>query len=89
MQNMLQSRYYNIGEREEGKCLVHTKVQAKFSDIILQEVHCIGKGMDPNTRLEKQIIKPIMSSEVKSVTQIIPTLGQGIAGIKLDSYPHG
>ena len=53
MQNVLQSRYYNIGEKEQWKHLVHTKSQAKTSHIILPEVHGIDKGMDPNIRLEK------------------------------------
>ena len=62
MQNILQSRYYNIGEREEGKYLVQTRSQAKNSSITLPEVHSIGKGIDPNIRPEKQVIKPIISS---------------------------
>ena len=65
MQNILQTRYYNIGEREQGKYLVQTTSQAKSSGIILPEVHGIDKGIDPNIRTEKQVIKPIISPEAK------------------------
>ena len=53
MQYILQFRYYNIGEREEGKYLGQ-RSQAKSSDITLPEVHGIDEGIDPNIRLEKQ-----------------------------------
>ena len=56
MQNILQSRYDDISEREEGKYLVQTRLQAKSSGIALPEVH----GVDKNIRLEKQVIKPIL-----------------------------
>ena len=55
--NVLQTMYYNIGERKEGKYLVQTRVQAKSSDITLPEVHGIDKGIYPNIRLEKQVMK--------------------------------
>ena len=35
MQNIIQTRYYNAGEREEGKYLVQTRSQAKSRDITL------------------------------------------------------
>ena len=75
MQNILQSRYYNIGEGKEGKYLVQTRLQAKSSGISLPEVHGVGKGLDPNILLEKQVIKPKITSKVKIVTQIKPRLG--------------
>ena len=53
MQNVLQARYYNIGEKEQGKYLVQTRSQAKSSGIILPKVHGINKGIDPNIRPEK------------------------------------
>ena len=37
MQNILQSRYCNIGEREEGKYLVQTRSQAKSSGTTLPD----------------------------------------------------
>ena len=42
----------------------------------------VDKGIDPNVRLEKEVTKPIIFSEVKSVTQNKPRLGQGRGGIK-------
>ena len=83
MQNILQSRYYNLCERkEEGKYFVQTRSQAKSSGIPLPEVHGIDKGKDPNILPEKQVIKPVISSEVKGVTQVKPRSGQGRASIK-------
>ena len=86
MQTILQSRYCNTSEREEGKYLVQTRLQAKSSGIALPEVHCIDKGIDPNIRPEKQVIKPIISSGAKRISQITPRLGQGRAGIKRKNF---
>ena len=82
MQNVLLSRYYIINERKEGKYLVQTRLQAKSSGITLPELHAVDKGLDPNILPEKQVMKPIISSEVKGVTQNKPRLGQGRTGIK-------
>ena len=77
IQNVLHSRYYNKGDRVEGKHLVQTRLQANSSGICLPEVHGVDKGTDPNTLLlEKQIIKPIITSKAKGVPQIKPRLGQ-------------
>ena len=48
MENVFQTRYYNIGGREQGTYLVQTSLQAKSSGITLQEVHGIDKGIDTN-----------------------------------------
>ena len=57
MQNILQSRYYNISEREEGKYFIQTRLQARSNSITLSEVHGKDKGIaPPNIRLEKQVI---------------------------------
>ena len=48
----------------------------------LPEVHGVDKGIDPNIKLEKQVIKQIISYETKCVSQIKPRLGEGRAGIK-------
>ena len=53
MQNVLQSLYYNIGEKEQGKYLFQTRPQAKPRGIILPGVHSIDKGIDPYITLEK------------------------------------
>ena len=83
MQNILESRYCNISVREEGRYLVQTRSQAKFSGITLPEVH----GVTP----EKKVVKPL-SSEVKCISQIKPKLGQGRACIKQNNLnflcPH-
>ena len=36
----------------------------------------MDKGIDPNIQPEKQVIKPIISSEVKGVTRNKPRLGR-------------
>ena len=56
MQNILQSRYYNINKREEGKYLVQTRSEAKSSDITLPEIHDTDKGINLNILPEKQDI---------------------------------
>ena len=65
MQNILQSRYYNINDRKEEKYLVQTRSQAKSSSTTLPEVHGVDKGIDPNILLVKQVLKPIITSEAK------------------------
>ena len=82
MQNVLKTRYYNVSKKEQGKYLVQTRAQAKSSGLTFPEVHDIDKGIDPNIRLEKQVIKPIITSEVKGISQVKPRLCQGRAGIK-------
>ena len=47
IQNILHSRYYNIGEGKEGKYLVQARLQAKSSGITLPAVHGVGKGIHP------------------------------------------
>ena len=82
IKNLLHSSYYNINERKEGKYLVQTRLQAKSSCITLPEGHGADMGMDQNILLEKQVIKPIISSETRGVTHNKPRLGQDRAGIK-------
>ena len=43
MQNVLHTRYYNINEKEQGKCLIQTRSQSKTSGTILQKVHGIDE----------------------------------------------
>ena len=82
MQSILQTRYYNLGERILEKYLVQTQSQEKSSDIKLPEVHGISKGIDPNVQPEKQVMKPIAIAKMKEVFQIKPRLGQGRAGLR-------
>ena len=51
-------------------------------------MHGVDKGIDPSVQPEKQVIKPIIASEVKGTTQNKPRLGQGRAGIKRKIKPH-
>ena len=84
MQNVLQTGYYNISKREQGKYLVQTGSQAKSSHIVLPEVLGIDTGIDLNIRpkKKKQVIKPNITSEAKGISQVKLRLGQGRAGIK-------
>ena len=64
------------------KYLVKTQSQAKSSGIKLPEVHGVSKGINPNVKSGKQVIKPIMVTKIKEVSQIKPRFGQGRAGLK-------
>ena len=75
-------KYYNISEIEEGKYSVQTRSQAKSSGTTWPEVHSTDKGKDQNIRLQKQVRKPIVTSEVKGISQIKPRVGQVWAGTK-------
>ena len=60
IQKVLQTRCYNISEKEQRKYLVQTRLHGKISGSILPEVHGIEKGIDPNVRPEKkQVINPV------------------------------
>ena len=63
MKNVIHTRHYNINEKEQGKYLVQTRSQTKTSGIISLEVHGIDKGIDPNIRPEKQMIKPVIAPQ--------------------------
>ena len=69
MQGLLHSRYYNIGEGNSGKSLVQTWSQAKSSGIKIPKEHGVGKGLDPNIHLEKQVTKPIAVTKTKEISQ--------------------
>ena len=56
MQAILKDRYYNIGSG--NKYLIQMCSQAKASAVKLPEVHGIDKGVDPNIKPERQILKP-------------------------------
>ena len=64
---------------------VHLLKRIDFDAIVdhLALTHIIkSKGLDPNIIPEKWVIKPIIASEVKGVSQNKPRLGQGRTGIK-------
>ena len=68
MKAILKDRYYNIGN--ESRYLVQTYSQVKDSGIKLPEVHGVDKGINPNIRPERQILKSQNSANK-------PKLGQG------------
>ena len=68
MRSVFNARYYNINEREQGKHIVQTRSQAKTSGTILSKVHSIDKGIDPNVKPEKHVIKPVVTPQ----THILP-----------------
>ena len=52
MKAILNNRFYNVEEEEEGQYLVQTRSQTKDSGIKVPEVHGAKKGVDPNLRAE-------------------------------------
>ena len=46
-------------------------------------MHGISKGLDPNTQLEKQIVKPLF----KETSWVKPRIGQGRAGSRWKKSP--
>ena len=68
---------------------VETKSQTMTSGRVLSKVHGIDKGVDPNLRPEKQVIKPLsvpiqskFPIELKGQFHVKSRVGQGRAGIK-------
>ena len=57
-------------------------MQVKSNGVTLPAVHGVDTGIDPKVWPEKQVIKPIIITETKDITQIELRLGQGRAGIK-------
>ena len=55
MKEIFKDRYYNMGN--ESRYLVQTHSQAKDSGIKIPEVHGVDKGINPNIKPEKQILK--------------------------------
>ena len=82
MQDILQSRYYNLDEGKVGKYFIQTRTQVKSSGIKLPDVHGIEKGLDLNILPEKKVMKLVAVLKAKEVSQIKPRLGQGRAGLR-------
>ena len=68
MKAILKDRYYNIGNK--SKYLVQTCSQVKGRGIRLPEVHGVDKGINPDIKPERQILKSQTSANK-------PKLGQG------------
>ena len=60
MREVLQERYYNLGNMtEDDKYLVQTRSQAKSSGVKVLEVHGIEKSLVPHIKPERQkVVKP-------------------------------
>ena len=70
---ILKDRYYNIGN--ESRYLVQTRSQAKDRGIKLPEVHSIDKGINPDIKPEREVLKSKNSANK-------PKLGQGREGLR-------
>ena len=68
MKAILKDRYYNIGN--ESRYIAQTHSQAKDSGIKLPEVHGVDKGINPNIKPERQVLKSQNSANN-------PKIGQG------------
>ena len=55
MKAILKDRYYNVGN--ESRYLVQTCSQAKDKGIKLPEVHSVDKGINPDIKPERQVLK--------------------------------
>ena len=82
MQSILQARYYNLGKENLEKYLVQAWSKVKSSGIKPPKVHGVGKGLEPRIQIKKQVIKLIMITKSKEVSQIKSRLGQGKAGLR-------
>ena len=54
--------------------------------ITLPKVHGIYKGIDPDIRLEKQVINPMITSKPRGISEVKPRLGQGRVGLKQKTF---
>ena len=77
MQAILKERYYNVGS--DNKYLIQMHSKAKASGVKLPEIHSVDKGVDPNIKTERQILKP-PNLTAQLNPQGKPRLGQGRAG---------
>ena len=55
MQAVLKDKYYNVGS--DNKYLTQMHSQAKASGVQLSEVHGVDKGINPDIKPERQILK--------------------------------
>ena len=66
---MLHTDYGNIHKNEQKRYMIQTRCQARTSDTILMKVYCVDKGLNPNVHAEKQIIRPVVTSQSHVFTQ--------------------
>ena len=73
MQAILKDRYYNVGN--DNKYLIQMHSQAKASGVKLSEVHGVDKGINPDIKPERQVLKSQNPADK-------PKLGQGREGLR-------
>ena len=77
MQAIMKDRYYNV--KNDSKYLIQKQSQAKASGVKLPEVHSVDKGVDPNVKPERQVLKsPNLTTQPNHQNK--PRLGQDRAG---------
>ena len=62
MQEVLYAKSYNIHETEQERYFVQTRSQTESSGIVMPEVQGMKKGVDPNLKPEKQVVRPLGTS---------------------------
>ena len=82
MQAILKDRFYNVGN--DSRYIIQMQPQAKASEIKLPEVHGVDKCVDPNVKLERQVLKsPNLTTQPNHQSRC--RLGQGRAGLSRKS----
>ena len=76
MQAILKDRYYNIVS--DNKYLIQMHSQAKADEVRLPEVDSVDKGVDPNIKPERQVLK----SPNPAIQSNKPKIGQGREGLR-------
>ena len=88
-----------ISETETNKYLIHTRSQAKSSDIKVPEIHGTHKGINPHIKLGRQRPLPTLPMHTTPPTNLVkpvdiglpthpipkPMIGQGRARLKRKS----
>ena len=67
MQAILKDRYNNIGN--DSKYLIQTHSQTKASGVELSEVHSVDKGINPDMKPERQVLKSQESADKPKLEQ--------------------
>ena len=67
MKAILKDRYYNIGN--DSRYLIQTCSQTKASGVKLSEVHGVDKGINPDIKPERQVMKSQNSADKSKLGQ--------------------
>ena len=65
MKAILKDRYYNIGN--DSKYLIQKCAQTKASGVKLSEVHNVHKGINPDIKPERQVMKSQNSADKSKI----------------------